>query len=257
MTELFTLYFFIFGALIGSYLNVLILRLPKAEDTVTKRSHCTACGYQIKWYENIPIMSYLMLKGRCSECGTKISWQYPIVEIVTGILAVYLMPQNFHLNAIINFLVHFAIGCAFICHFVIDIRTQLLLDKINIFLFTLIFFYSLYSFGVIHLVLGAIIGFGFPLLVTWLFYKIKGQVGLGGGDIKLYGILGLYLGATGIIHNIFLSCFLGSLVGISLIALKKLDRSTPIAFGPFILIAGFFQIFMPDYYNQLMSLLIG
>jgi leader peptidase (prepilin peptidase)/N-methyltransferase len=97
---------------------------------------------------------------------------------------------------------------------------------------------------------GAMVGFLFPLAVTYGFFLIKGQVGLGGGDIKLYGVLGLYLGPVGIIQNIFLSCFLGALIGGILIIFRVVDRKTPIPFGPFIVSIAALQFFIPDYFDQ-------
>jgi len=104
-----------------------------------------------------------------------------------------------------------------------------------------------------HWVIGGAVGFGGPLLVTWLFYKIRGQVGLGGGDIKLYGILGLYLGPMGIMLTIFLSCFVGAVVGLTLIAFKKTSKDRPMAFGPAILMVAAFQIYFPKYAHYIQS----
>jgi leader peptidase (prepilin peptidase)/N-methyltransferase len=101
--------------------------------------------------------------------------------------------------------------------------------------------------------LGGLVGLGFPLIVTWVFFKLRGQVGLGGGDIKLYGALGIYLGPVGIMQNIFLSCFLGATVGLIMIALKYMKKDNPIPFGPFIIITGAFQIFFPDLFANVIS----
>jgi prepilin signal peptidase PulO-like enzyme (type II secretory pathway) len=255
MSTIINSFAFIFGALIGSYLNVLILRLPKGEDTVTQSSHCTSCGETIKWYMNIPIISFIFLRGKCAYCGAKISWQYPLVELFTALVSLWLFPSTINIGYSIEYLVHFSIACSFICHIVIDIQKQLLLDKINIYLLIIILFYAIYSFPLMHWLLGGVIGFGFPFLITWLFYKLRGQIGLGGGDIKLFGILGLYLGPVGIVNNIFLSCFAGAIIGGSLILTKRLKRETPMPFGPFIILAASFQIFFPKYYSQLTKIL--
>ena len=100
--------------------------------------------------------------------------------------------------------------------------------------------------------LGAVVGAGFPLLVSWIFYQLKGQVGLGGGDIKLFGVLGLYLGPIGILQNIFLSCFVGAFVGLFLLLARVIKRENPIPFGPFIIIVASFQIFADKWFNHLL-----
>ena len=104
-----------------------------------------------------------------------------------------------------------------------------------------------------HWLIGGALGLGFPLLVSWAFYLLKGQVGLGGGDIKLYGALGFYLGPIGVMQNIFLSCFLGALVGIALIASKIIKRENPIPFGPFIIVVAAFQIFLESWFKHLIA----
>jgi leader peptidase (prepilin peptidase)/N-methyltransferase len=127
------------------------------------------------------------------------------------------------------------------------------LDQLNIYLLVLILPFSVVNFYWMHWLLGGVLGFGVPLLVTWLFYKIRGQVGLGGGDIKLFGILGLLLGPTGVFFTIFLSCMVGAILGLTLIALKKLAKDKPMAFGPAILIVAAFQIFFPEAAYQVQS----
>jgi prepilin signal peptidase PulO-like enzyme (type II secretory pathway) len=115
--------------------------------------------------------------------------------------------------------------------------------------------YSLYYFPWNHWLYGFLIGLLFPLGVTWAFYILKGQIGLGGGDIKLFAILGLYLGPRLIIHNIFFSCFLGSIIGLSLILSRKISKDNPIPFGPFILIVAVIQIFFPSLFSKYLLLL--
>lgn len=257
INELFRFYAFVFGCLIGSFLNVVILRLPLEKNLSTDRSACPQCGNQLRWYHNIPILSFIFLRGKCGFCGKPISWRYPLIEIFTGIVCFWLSPEVFSAETIGPFLFYFAIACAFICHFVIDLEHQLLLDKINIYLLVLILPYVVLNFGWPHWVLGGVIGFGGPLAVTWLFYKLRGQVGLGGGDIKLFGVLGLLLGPTGIIVTIFSSCMVGAVAGIALILLKKMPKDRPMAFGPFILVTSAYQIFFPEGAKLLQLWLFG
>jgi prepilin signal peptidase PulO-like enzyme (type II secretory pathway) len=256
MDALFSTYFFIFGTLVGSFLNVVILRLPLQKDLVVTRSACPVCGTQLKWYHNIPILSFAFLKGKCGFCGTRISWRYPLVEIFTGLVAFWLMPNAFDLQSVGFFAFYFSIAAVFICHFLIDIDHQLLLDSLNIYLVAIILPFSLVMHQWQYWVFGGVIGFGFPLLVTWLFYKLRGQVGLGGGDIKLFGILGLLLGPTGIIFTIFMSCFIGAIIGLTLLATKQITKDRPIPFGPAIILVASVQIFFPSVFSLLQAFLM-
>lgn len=247
MEYLIELYVFIFGLLIGSFLNVVILRLPVKKDLVVTRSACPACGKQLKWFHNIPLCSFILLRGKCAFCQARISWRYPLIELLTGLVAFWLFPDELTTQSLTNFFFYFAIACIFICHFFIDLDHHLLLDSLNLYLLALILLHAVFHFPWQYWIIGGAIGFGVPLLVTWVFYKLRGQVGLGGGDIKLFGVLGIFFGPTGIMFTIFLSCFVGAVVGIMLIVSKKLTRDRPMAFGPAILIVAAFQIFFPRY----------
>jgi prepilin signal peptidase PulO-like enzyme (type II secretory pathway) len=253
MDVLISAYFIIFGLLIGSFLNVVIIRLPLKRDLVHERSGCPACGAQLKWYHNIPVLSFLVLRGACGYCGARISWRYPLVEIMTGLIAYWLMPAQITFVSLGFFFFYFTIACIFICHFFIDLDHFLLLDVLNLYLLAIILPYVLLMHSWSYWLIGGAIGFLAPLLVTWLFYKIRGQIGLGGGDIKLYGLLGLLLGPLGVMFNIFLSCMLGSIIGLVLIATKRMTRDRPMAFGPAILLVGAFQIYFPELSHKLQA----
>jgi leader peptidase (prepilin peptidase)/N-methyltransferase len=232
---------------------VVIIRLPQKKDLVHARSVCPVCGNQLRWYHNIPVASFLFLRGKCAFCGTKISWRYPLIEILTGLVAFWLFPESSDTMALAIFMFEFTVACIFICHFFIDLDHQLLLDSLNLYLLAIVLPYVFFFYHWNYWVIGAAIGFGGTLLVTWLFYKIRGQIGLGGGDIKLYGILGLLLGPTGIVFNIFLSCLVGATVGLILIALKKTTKDKPMPFGPSILLVASFQIFFSEYAHRLQA----
>lgn len=253
MNYLLAVYIFIFGLLIGSFLNVVILRLPAKKDIVKTRSACPACGTQLKWYHNIPLFSFLFLRGKCGFCGARISWRYPLIELFTGLVAFWLMPTEINTFTMTQFFFYFAVACIFICHFMIDLDHHLLLDSLNLYLLAVLLSYSVFHFYWQYWVFGGAIGFGAPLLVTWLFYKIRGQIGLGGGDIKLYGILGIFLGPIGVMFTIFLSCFVGAVLGVTLIMMKKMTKDKPMAFGPSIILVAAFQIFFPEYASIIQS----
>lgn len=243
----------VFGLLVGSFLNALIYRLPREINIAMPRSSCPSCKKVIAWYENIPVLSFIFLKGRCSGCGVKISWQYPAVELVTSLVAALLAPKNIDGQSIMSFLFFFGVFCAFLVHFIVDLKHQILPDSVNLYLAALFLLISVFNEPWTHWLVGAALGFGFPFLVSWVFYQLKGQIGLGGGDIKLYGALGIYLGPIGIMQNLFLSCFLGALTGIALIGLKVIKRENPIPFGPFILVVGAVQIFAEGWFKTLIS----
>ena len=152
-----------------------------------------------------------------------------------------------------NFLFFLGIFSAFLVHFIVDLKHQILPDSINIYLGLLFFTVSVLTKPWTHWLIGGGIGLGFPLLVSWIFYLLRGQVGLGGGDIKLYAVLGIYLGPIAIMQNIFLSCFLGAIVGLLLMATKIIKKENPIPFGPFIIITACFQIFTQRWFEHLLT----
>ncbi|MBP9673951.1 MAG: prepilin peptidase [Bacteriovoracaceae bacterium] len=244
---------FFFGAIVGSFLNVLIYRLPRGINWTTKPSHCPNCEKKIRWFHNIPFFSFIFLRGKCAFCHKKISLQYPLVEILMGIYVLFFFPHSMEVTAIALFFFYLAIASIFIVHFFIDLQWRLLLDALNLYLGILFIAYALWFFPWQHSVFGSLIGFIIPWSVTWVFFKLRNQVGLGGGDIKLYAVLGLFLGPLGIIYNIFLSCFLGALLGGSFLILTKKDKNYPIPFGPFILIVAFAQIFFAEAFLKLIS----
>lgn len=248
---------FAFGLCIGSFLNAVIYRLPRKISLSKSRSHCPGCDKLIYWYENVPVLSYIILRGKCSKCSFKIPIQYPLVELTVGVFALFITPKNISSISLWSYFFYISVFSCFLSILLIDLRHKLIPNGINIYLASVFFCSVVLSQSPYYWGLGAAIGVLFPLGVTYGFYLLKGQVGLGGGDIKLFGALGLYLGPIGIIHNIFLSCFVGALVGASLILLKIVDRKTPIPFGPFIIFVASAQIFIPDHFNRLMNLIIG
>lgn len=253
MENLLAIFATIFGLLVGSFLNALIYRLPRNINIAFPRSSCTQCNKVINWYENIPVLSFIFLKGRCSGCATKISWEYPAVELLTAVVAFMMAPTYLDNLSLVNFFFFFTVFCCFLVHFIIDLKHQILPDSVNIYLATIFLIISWFQHPWTFWLIGGALGLGFPLLVSWIFYLLRGEVGLGGGDIKLYGALGFYLGPIGIMQNIFLSCFLGALVGLALIASKVIKKDNPIPFGPFIIIVGAFQIFAESMFKHLIS----
>jgi leader peptidase (prepilin peptidase)/N-methyltransferase len=244
---------FTFGAVVGSFLNVVIHRMPLGRSVVSPRSSCPSCGHMIKWYENIPVLSYLIiLRGKCSSCSVRIPIRYPLIELLVGFIALFLFPSSLDFmsaHSMYEFFFYFSIACVFLAHFIIDIEHHLLLDKLNIYLLFVIIPYMFLNSSLFHWMWGGIFGFGATYFVTWIFFKWKGQVGLGGGDIKLFGILGILFGVQGVLHTIFLSSFLGSIIGVVLIASKKMNKQTHLAFGPYIILVAAVQLYFPEIFE--------
>ena len=242
--------------MIGSFLNALIYRIPRGINIAFPRSSCPGCKKVIYWYENIPILSFLLLRGRCSKCGYKIGIRYLVVEVFVGIASLYLAPRGLSLHSLTIFLLEFSILSAFVVHFAIDLEHKILPDSVNIYLMLSFLMLGAMRFSWTHIASGGLLGFGMTYGVTWIFYLLRGKVGLGGGDIKLFGVLGLYLGPVGIVYNIFLSCFLGAVIGGAFLLFNKLGRETQIPFGPFIILTACFQIFFNEYYQLLIQKII-
>ncbi|WP_127715238.1 A24 family peptidase [Halobacteriovorax sp. HLS] len=246
--------FLVFGLLVGSFLNAVIYRVPRGINIAVPRSHCTSCKKTISWYENIPVVSYIFLRGKCSNCKTSYSILYPSVELFVGMVSVILAPTVLSSYNLMLYFFYFSVFCALLCHFVIDIQHKILPNSINIYLASLFLVHSLYFRSLEYIGFGLLVGFAFPYFVTYVFYKLKGEVGLGGGDIKLYAALGIILGPVNIINNIFLSCFFGAIFSLFMMSIGKMSRKSRLAFGPFIIIVAVFQIFFPSAFKSFSSI---
>jgi len=253
------------GLLIGSFLNVVILRLPRRMEwqwkrdsrevlgeaelydppppgVVVERSHCPHCKTQLSWWENIPVASYLMLRGKCRHCDAKISVQYPLVELLTMLLLVVCVWKfGFGwrgFGAVV-------LTCVLIALSGIDIRTQLLPDQLTLPLLWLGLIASLENLYITPkpALLGAIAGYASLWAVWWLFKQMTGKEGMGHGDFKLLAALGAWIGLSGILPTILLSSLVGAIIGSVWLAMKGRDRATPIPFGPYLAIAGWIVFF--------------
>lgn len=217
---------FLYGIMIGSFLNVCILRIPAGESIVTGRSHCDQCKKPIRWYDLIPVISYLILRGRCRYCKTHFSIQYPMIEALNGILYVLVFYYyGFRYLSVIYCL----LISALLVLSVIDFRTNTIPFGINIVIFVL---------GLIRLVMDYshfydyLIGFVCVSGFLYLIYLITKGRGMGGGDIKLMAAAGLVLGWQLIILSLFLGCLYGSLI--HPIRMKVSGQGRVLAFGPYL-----------------------
>ena len=268
---MFSLYFIIFilGLIIGSFLNVVIFRLENKEKIINDRSKCLHCGHILKWSDLIPVLSFIFLKGKCRYCNNKISWQYPLVEIGTGVL--FIMIMNYELRimnyeylisniqySILPLLFWFYITSALITIFVYDLKHYIIPDKVIYPAIIITFIYKL--FGIWNLpaqgwsasggefgILGPVLYLLFPAFVAGIFFYsiviITKSKGMGGGDVKLAFLMGLILGWPIILLSLFLSFIFGSIVGIFLILIGKKKMGSMIPFGPFLIVGTFIGLF--------------
>lgn len=267
---------FLFGALIGSFLNVVILRTPPllehdwkcqcrelldidagAEEPppglVAGRSKCPKCGHQIRAWENIPVISFIMLKGRCASCGEKISARYPLVELITAtVFAVTI----WHFGPTMAGLTALVLSAFLIAMTGIDIDHQLLPDNLTI---PLLWGGLLLAVWNLHTDLqSSVIGAAAGYLILWsiyhLFRLLTGKEGMGYGDFKLLAALGAWMGWQLLPLVILLSSAVGALVGLVMMATGKLQRDKPMPFGPFIAAAGWIALIwgdqIMDYYSR-------
>lgn len=217
---------FIFGTLIGSFLNVCIFRIPDKENIVSKRSHCPNCGNVLKWFELVPLLSFLILRGKCRYCGNKISIQYPLIEFLNGAACVWIF-------AVYGFTYYSVICClcmsTLIVISVIDWRTYEIPIGCNIFIGLL---------GIIHLIIDPahlfdyVLGFFIVSGIFLIIYFITKGRGIGGGDIKLMAAAGLLLGWQGVLLALVIGSVAGSMIHLALMKIRNKDRV--LAFGPYL-----------------------
>jgi leader peptidase (prepilin peptidase)/N-methyltransferase len=242
---------FIFGTAIGSFLNVVIYRLPREKSIVHPPSSCPNCGYKIKWYENIPVISYLFLKGKCKNCNTSISVRYPLVEFLTGILFSFsYLKYGISIDLIFSFIfLSLIIALSFI-----DFDFKIIPDEINLigFISGLIYSFFRTDFSLIDALIGAIIGAGFLWIIAFLYLKLRGIEGLGMGDVKLLAFFGTYLGWFGSLFVIFFGSLIGAIFGITSAYLTKTENKAvyEIPFGPFLSIAAVIYMFFGEYIKK-------
>ena len=226
---------FILGLIVGSFSNVCVYRIPRNESIVYPASHCPKCHTTIKPIDNIPLLSYILLKGRCRNCKSKISIRYPVVEFLTGFiyLQIYLV-----YGLSIQTLIYVILASSLIIISFIDLKEQIVPDVISlpgiVIGFIISFFVPYISF--INSALGVVVGGGIILIIGMAGSIIFKKEAMGGGDVKLAAMIGAFLGWRYIIISLFLGFFLGAIVGIVLILSKIKSREDVVAFGPFIVL---------------------
>jgi leader peptidase (prepilin peptidase)/N-methyltransferase len=239
------------GAIVGSFLNVVILRLPSEDESIVfPASHCPRCQNILSWYENIPVISFLALRGRCRHCHERISLQYPVVEICMALLSAALV-HRFGLSITSA---GYSIFCAALLVIIwIDIEHQIIPDVISLPGILLGFIFSLVSPALTwqDSLIGLFLGGGVLYAIALLYYLWKKQEGMGGGDIKLLAMIGAFLGWQALPFVIFASSLLGATIGIIAMIQQGKGGKTRIPFGPFLSLAALAYLFFAEQVNQL------
>lgn len=236
----------LFGLLLGSFANVIILRLPHGKSIVLPRSHCPNCKKYIYWYDNIPVFSWLFLRGKCRFCKAKISIQYAIVELLMGLLFLALFLKLGLTWTLLEMLIFTFAGV--VCSF-IDLEHYILPDVFTLsgILIGLVGAFLNPEREFLSAFFGVLMGGGFLWLVAYGYYLLRGEEGMGGGDIKLLAWIGAVFGWQSIPFVILVSSILGSIVGITLMFKDSKGLKTVIPFGPYLIISAILTVFIsPD-----------
>ncbi|NLW36352.1 prepilin peptidase [Syntrophorhabdus aromaticivorans] len=264
MSMVVQIFFFLLGSVVGSFLNVCIYRLPREKSIVHPPSSCPGCEKPIRFYDNIPIVSYILLKGTCRDCGAKISIRYPIVELLTGILYVTLLREfglTFELAVFLLF-----VSLLVIISF-IDLDFRIIPDILSIgglvagFILAIprpFFKYLSPKFGILDSLYGILVGGGILFAIAWIYEFFTKREGMGGGDIKLLGMIGAFCGIKGVVFSLVSASFIGTLVGIPLILAKGRDTKYAIPFGPFLSLGALIYVYRGDsLIRLLLDILLG
>ncbi len=242
--ELIAIWFLVFGAIVGSFLNVVIYRVPLRRSIVSPGSACPGCGTSIRWYDNVPILSWLALKGRCRACGAPIAIRYPLVELGAGLLAVGTF-LRWGLTAAAFEVLVFSWVCLVLA--LIDYDYQILPDVIT---------YPLILFGVgmsfaggmtwwLDSVVGATFGALLPIAVIVIYKLIRGEEGMGWGDVKFLAGIGAVVGLAGCVWVLIVGALVGALVGLALMVMGRGTAKTALPFGTFLALAALVYLFLP------------
>lgn len=233
---------FVFGLCIGSFLNVCISRIPALESIVTPKSKCPGCQAPIRFYDNIPILSFILLRGRCRACGERIAIRYPLIEFLTGGFA-FCCFLRFGLN--LAALIYFIFIAALLVVTFIDIDHQIIPDRISLYGIPLGLVASFILPGIrpIDSLIGILVGGGSLFLVAFSYELLTGNEGMGGGDIKLLAMIGALVGWKGIIVTILIASVTGTVVGFALMLFARKNLKFAVPFGPFLSIGAVVYLF--------------
>ena len=249
----FPVFSFFFGLIWGSFLNVCIHRIPLKQSIIHPSSSCPNCGTPVRFYDNIPIISYIFLLGRCRHCSKRISVQYPVVELIMGLLSLGLF-LKFGLSP--QYFLFFLFSAALVIISFIDLQHQIIPDIISLpgIIIGLAVSFVFIHIGWMDSMIGIIAGGGSLYIVAFVFERLTGKEGMGGGDVKLLAMIGAWMGWRGLLFIILLSSLTGTVIGsISLLAARK-GLKAKIPFGPFLSLGALIYLFWGQelkfwYYN--------
>jgi leader peptidase (prepilin peptidase)/N-methyltransferase len=243
----------IFGLLVGSFLNVVIHRLPRGESIVRGRSMCPKCAAKIHAYDNVPLVSWLLLRGRCRACGWRIPARYPLVELLTGVSAAAAAWTS---GLTLTALWVFAFLAIMIAITFIDWEHQIIPDPLSLggMLFGWAGAAVCLDITLLQSIVGSVVGAGLILAIAWLYRAARKVDGMGGGDVKLMAMIGAFLGWRMVFAVLFLAAFAGSVYGVILLKRTGADGKTAVAFGSFLAPAAILMYFAGE---QLLALYLG
>ena len=224
----------LFGLIVGSFLNVCIYRLPRRQSIVWPASGCPSCGHALSWYENIPVLSYLALRGHCRTCRAPISVVYPVIELATSATFV-VMFTRFGLQPLLA--VRLVFACAMIVLFVIDLKHKILPNAITVSGIVAGFAASfLVPPGWFDSLVGVVAGAGVLFVIGEVYFRVRHEEGLGMGDVKMLGMIGAFLGWKLMLVTMVIASLLGSIVGLTVVATRKGGMKSALPFGTFLAI---------------------
>jgi leader peptidase (prepilin peptidase)/N-methyltransferase len=239
---------FLFGISFGSFFNVLIYRLPAQKSLLKPPSHCPKCKNKIRFYDNVPLLSFLILRGKCRHCGARISWRYPAVEILAGILVVLAIYRfGFSIKGFEAAL----LSLLFVPIFFIDLEHWIIPDSLDLPWIPIGLAAGFLPGAFVNwsgALIGALVGGGVFFLIMWLGKIVFKKEAMGFGDVKLAAMLGAFMGWKNLLLVLIMASFLGSLVGVALIIVsrKQEQRATSVPFGPFLVTATLIAIYFGD-----------
>jgi leader peptidase (prepilin peptidase) / N-methyltransferase len=250
---------FVFGAIVGSFLNVCIYRLPREKSIVRPSSFCPSCEKPIKFFDNIPVLSYLLLlRGKCRLCGTHISVRYPLVEFITALLFfIFFKKYGFSLEFFVNILfVSLLITISFI-----DLDFKIIPDVLSIgglVAGLVLAFFRKPFFSYMDALYGILLGGGILFVIAYGYQLLRKVEGMGGGDIKLLGMIGAFCGIKGVLFSLMSGSLIGALVGIPMILIKGENTKYAIPFGPFLSFGAFiFLSFGDEIIHEFLNFVAG
>jgi leader peptidase (prepilin peptidase)/N-methyltransferase len=234
----------VFGLIVGSFLNVVIYRLPLGQSLATPPSRCRKCGYSLRWFDNIPVVSWAFLRGRCRTCGVRVSWQYPLVELITSalfVVVVWMTPIGPLVAA------RLILVCILIVLFGIDLEHQILPNSITL---PGIIIGTLFSLvappGIKDALIGVVLGGGILYAIAAAYYVWRREEGMGMGDVKMLAMIGAFLGWKAVLVTLVLASFSGAIIGLGMMSMQRGGMRYALPFGTFLALGSLAAMLVGD-----------